>query len=263
LTALMATWAKLAGVVGANPKKDVSSLQRCFAMWQSASSADVFDFWRSRGVELLNNFGSTSFATWVLVPPIGLKSDRAALGRALPGYQVKVVEVVGGEVRPLSDGIGRMAVRGPTGLTYWNLPELQKRDVVGGWTLCDDLIQLDEAGNAHYLGRTDCMISTGGYKVAPVEVEQILSRHAAVREVAVVPAPCPIRNEMVVAFIALHHGVDGTDQLKTDLQMLVEAELASYKVPRRIEFVDALPRDLAGKVQAKIVKQWAGTQQTG
>lgn len=257
LTALMASWAKMAEVVRADATYNLSSLTRCFAMWQSASSAEVFDFWMSRGVELLNNFGSTAFATWVLVPPLDVKPPRAALGRPLPGYRVEAIEIVGGEVRPVKRGFGRMAVRGPTGLTYWNLPHLQKRDVIDGWTLSDDLIEFDGQGNAHYLGRTDYMISTAGHKVAPVEVEQVLSRHSVVREVAVVPAPCPTRHEIVVAYVVLQGGVFGDDALKKDLQGFVKSKLSAYKAPRKIEFVEALPRDAVGKVQTKIIMQWA------
>lgn len=258
LTALMTTWAKMADAIRAGASNDLSSLSRCYAMWQSASAMELFDFWVSRGITLLNNFGSTSFATWVLVPPPGEPSPRAALGRALPGYQVEAVEMRGGAVHPLPQGeIGQMAVRGPTGLTYWNLRELQRDGVVGGWTLSDDLIRFDESGNAHYLGRTDYVISTGGYKVAPVEVEQALSSHPAVREVAVVPGPCPIRQQMVVAYIVVQEGVARDDRLRGELQQVVKSQLSAYKTPRRIEFIDALPRDPAGKVQTKIVMQWA------
>jgi 2-aminobenzoate-CoA ligase len=101
------------------------------------------------------------------------------------------------------------------------------------------------------------MISTAGYKVAPVEVEQVLSRHAAVREVCVVPAPCPTRHEIVVAYVVLLDGYVGDNAIRNELLTIVKSELASYKAPRRIEFIDALPRDAVGKVQTKIVKQWA------
>jgi 2-aminobenzoate-CoA ligase len=261
LTALMSTWAKMADAIRAGAPADLSSLRICFAMWQSASSADLFEFWLSRGVRLLNNFGSTSFANWVLVPPPGQTSPRRSLGRPLPGYQVEAAEVENGAVRILQRGaVGRVAVRGPTGLTYWNLPDLQRRDVVDGWTLSDDLVRFDEAGNAHYLGRTDYMISTGGYKVAPAEVEQALATHPAVREVAVVPGPCPVRQQMVVAYISLCQDIAGTDQLKEELKRLVKSQLPSYKSPQRIEFVDALPRDALGKVQTKVIVQWAAAQ---
>ncbi|MHC0054731.1 acyl-CoA synthetase [Actibacterium sp. D379-3] len=260
LTGLMASWAKMTDFIrkGADGMPvDTTSLTRCFAMWQAASAADVYDFWLDRGVELLNNFGSTSFANWVLVPPPGEKAPRAALGRSLPGYSPAAVEATEGKVRILPAGeIGQLAVKGPTGLTYWNRPDLQASDVRDGWTLSDDLVRFDADGFAHYLGRTDYMISTGGFKVAPGEVEEALVRHPAVREVAVVPAPCPTRLEKVVAYIALLPDIAENDALRQELKAMVKGQLAFYKTPREIVFVDALPRDAVGKVQTKIVRDW-------
>jgi 2-aminobenzoate-CoA ligase len=260
LTGLMATWARMLDVLGQDASCPTASLNRCYAMWQSASSAEIFDKWIARGVELLNNFGSTSFATWVLIPRAGETIPRAALGKPAPGYRVEAVEVLGGKVTPVPvNQIGQMAVKGPTGLAYWNRPDMQQRDVVEGWTLSDDLIQFDASGNAMYMGRTDYMISTAGHKVAPVEVEEVLSRHPAVREVAVVPAPCPVRQEVVAAFIALNPGSEPSDALKVELRDFAKKQLSSYKSPRRIEFIDALPRDAVGKVQTRIVKEKAAT----
>lgn len=258
LTGLMATWARMLDVVQQDASFNTVSLKRCFAMWQSASSAEIFDKWKARGVELLNNFGSTSFATWILIPRVGETIPRAALGKPAPGYIVEAVEVSDGAICPVPrNQIGQLAVKGPTGLTYWNRPDTQQRDVVDGWTLSDDLIQFDDGGNAHYMGRTDYMISTAGHKVAPVEVEEVLSRHAAVREVAVVPAPCAIRQEVVAAFIALNPGVEATDSLKAELSSFAKTQLSSYKSPRRIAFVDQLPRDSVGKVQTRLIKEQA------
>jgi 2-aminobenzoate-CoA ligase len=219
----------------------------------------VYDGWLARGVELLNNFGSTAFATWVLVPRDRESVPRASLGRAAPGYEVRAVELDGrGEARPVPAGTtGRMAVKGPTGLTYWNRPDLQGRDVVDGWTYSDDLIAFDDDGNAAYLGRTDYLISTAGYKVPPGEVEEVLAAHPAVAEVAVVAAPDPVRQEIVMAFVAIEPGIDANDELRRELQDLVKRELAPYKYPRRIEFIDSLPRDHVGKVRHSVVKDWA------
>jgi 2-aminobenzoate-CoA ligase len=258
LTGLAVTWAKMLDVLKIDPARDVSSLRQCYAMWQSASSSDVYDQWKARNVELLNNFGSTSFATWILVPAPGRDSPRAALGIPAPGYRIAAVEVKNGVIHPVPAGeIGQMAVRGPTGLTYWNRPDLQKRDVVDGWTLSDDLIRFDAAGSVHYLGRTDYMISTMGYKIAPVEVEQVLSRHPAIREIAVVPAPCPIRYQKVVAYVALRGGAAATEALRAELRDLATSELPSHKRPQHIEFIDNLPRDALGKVQTRLVVDWA------
>jgi 2-aminobenzoate-CoA ligase len=124
---------------------ELPSLKRAYAMWQSASSTEVYEAWQDRGLELLNNFGSTAFATWVLVPRVGEKFPPAALGRPSPGYVIEAVEPESPRVAPVGVGMtGRMAVKGPTGLTYWRRPEYQQRDVVDGWVLVDDLIRFDE-----------------------------------------------------------------------------------------------------------------------
>lgn len=258
-TAIAASWARMLEAIAAEPRLgELPTLRRAYAMWQSASSTEVYDAWKARGVELLNNFGSTAFATWVLVPRAGEAFAPASLGRPSPGYQVQGVEPDGPGVVPVAEGeTGRMAVQGPTGLTYWRRPELQRRDVVEGWTLVDDLIRFDHNGNAAYLGRTDFIISTAGYKVAPVEVEEILARHPAVREVAVVGAPDPVRQEVVTAYVALERGHAESDALRRELQDLVKRELSPYKYPRRVEFIEALPRDPVGKVQPRVLKDLA------
>jgi 2-aminobenzoate-CoA ligase len=261
-TAIAATWARMLDVLTSRHGDDVSSLHRAYAMWQSASSSEVHDGWKDRGVELMNNFGSTAFATWILVPRQSEEFPLASLGRPSPGYVVEVVEPDSPVVVVLAPGsIGRMAVKGPTGLTYWNRPQLQARDVVDGWNLVDDLIQFDEAGNAAYLGRTDFLISSAGYKIAPVEVEAVLARHPSVREVGVVGTPDPIRQEIVTAFVVLADGHGGDEVLIKELQELVKAKLSPYKYPRRIEFIDALPRDDVGKVQPRILKDRYTTEE--
>jgi 2-aminobenzoate-CoA ligase len=259
-TAVMATWARLKDATDAD--RDLTgllSLKRGYAMWQSASSGDVTDWYSARGLGLVNNFGSTAFATWILVPRPGERVPGASLGRAAPGYEVAATEMSRRPVGPVAAGEpGRMAVKGPTGLTYWRRHELQARDVVDGWTLVDDLIRFDEKGNAEYLGRTDYIISTAGYKVAPAEVENVLRRHPAVHEVAVLGAPDPIRREVVSAFVALKAGVAESDALRRELQDLVKQRLSPYKYPRRLEFIDALPRDDVGKVRMSALQDRLG-----
>jgi 2-aminobenzoate-CoA ligase len=252
---LAVTWARMLEVLEAGAEHDLSSIETGYAMWQSASSAHVREAWLERGIELLNNFGSTSFATWVLVPRPGDRVPPASLGRAAPGYEVAAIDPDAPVPTPLPAGTaGRMAVRGPSGLTYWNRPQLQARDVVAGWTLADDLIRLDSDGMAEYLGRTDYLISTAGFKVAPAEVEQVLARHAAVEEVAVIGLPDPLRQEVVAAFVVLADGAEPGESLKRELQAFVREQLSPYKYPRRVEFIDRLPRDAVGKVVPRLLR---------
>jgi 2-aminobenzoate-CoA ligase len=259
-TAIAATWGRMLELLESGAPPQPTALARGYAMWQSSSAAEITAGWRQRGVELLNNFGSTSFATWVLVPPRGRTVPPASLGAAAPGYEVTAIDPEWPtELRPVPTGQpGRMAVRGPTGLTYWRLPGKQRADVRLGYTLQDDLICFgagEAADLAEYLGRTDFLISSAGNKIAPVEVEAVLAGHPAVREVVVLGLPDPSRQEIVAAFVVLHRPTDASDALRRELQELVKVKLAPYKFPRRLDFIPAIPRDNVGKVQSMLFKR--------
>jgi len=247
-------------VLEAGQAPEPAALTRGFAMWQSSSASEVAAGWRRRGIELLNNFGSTAFATWVLVPPADRPVPQASLGQPSPGYEVLAVDPDldldldrGPRPRPAGEP-GRMAVRGPTGLTYWRLPDKQRTDVRFGWSLQDDLIRFGD-GFADYLGRTDFMISAAGHKIAPVEVETVLGHHPAVREAVVFGLPDRTRRETVAAFVVLNQGFEESEGLRRELQDFVKSRLAPYKYPRRLDFIDTIPRDSVGKVQPRILKE--------
>jgi acyl-coenzyme A synthetase/AMP-(fatty) acid ligase len=99
------------------------------------------------------------------------------------------------------------------------------------------------------------MISTAGHKIAPVEVETVLSKHPAVREAVVFGLPDATRREMVAAFVVLNQGCSPSDELRRELQDFVKSRLAPYKYPRRLDFIDTIPRDSVGKVQPRILKE--------
>ena len=261
-TAVTATWASMLDVLSAGGAREPAALARGYAMWQSSSAAAVTTGWRDRRIELLNNFGSTAFATWVLVPPHDRPTPQGWLGAPAPGYKVLGVDPdLRGGVRPVRDGEpGRLAVRGPTGLTYWRLPARQRADVQHGYTLHDDLICFgtgDRKGLAEYLGRTDYLISTAGNKVPPAEVEQVLASHPGVREAVVFGIPDATRQEIVAAFVVPREAgtsADASDALRRELQDLVKSKLAPYKYPRRLDFIESIPRDAVGKVQPGILR---------
>jgi 2-aminobenzoate-CoA ligase len=249
--AITASWAFMLDALESGEAPKPTTLRTGYAMWQSSSSSDVVDGWNRRGITLLNNFGSTAFAMWVLIPRRGENVAPGSLGRPSPGYEVSVVDPRDGTPVPAGE-IGRMRVRGPSGLTYWRLPEKQAADVSEGWTWVDDLIVDQGGGNYGYMGRTDFLISSAGNKIAPSEVELVLAAHPAVMEVTVVGVPDPLRQEAVAAAVVVA-GREPDEELRKELQNLVKSELSPYKYPRVLTFVDALPRDHVGKVQHKLV----------
>lgn len=259
LIALATSWvAMLRAYEEDGARYDLSSLRRAYAPFLTGIGGWLHDGWQKHGVRLLNPMGSTAFASWFMIPPHDEDVPAMAVGRPSPGYQVRIVVPDSDPLRDVEPGAyGQFALRGPTGLTYWNRPERQARDVREGWTLIDDLGRRDPQGWYWYMGRTDLMVTVSGFKVAPVEVEELLAEHSSVAEVAVTAAPDPERGEVVMAWVVPADGVEPTVDLALELQRLVKDRVAPYKTPRRIQFMRTLPHDPLGKPVVKLLCAWA------
>jgi 2-aminobenzoate-CoA ligase len=120
---------------------------------------------------------------------------------------------------------------------------------VGGWNVTGDTFVEDEDGYFHYRARNDSMIVSSGYNIGAPEVEAALDTHPDVVDAAVIGEPDQERGSIVSAFVVLREGVVGDEATTKALQDHVKAQLAPYKYPRRIRFVDALPRNTSGKLQ--------------
>ena len=171
---------------------------------------------------------------------------RGAIGRALPGYELRVVDqnMVNMEVGQ----IGWLAVRGPTGCSYLR-DERQVRCVRNGWTLTGDTGHLDAEGYFYYNARSDDIIVSAGYNISGLEVESVLLRHESVLDCAVIGYPDAMRGQVIKAFVVVKDGVDSSFALAEELQQFVKQKIAPYKYPRLIEFRQTLPRTETGKVQ--------------
>jgi 2-aminobenzoate-CoA ligase len=167
-------------------------------------------------------------------------------GRAVPGYEARIVDDSGNEVSPGT--VGRLAVRGPTGCRYLADPR-QRKYVDSGWNLTGDTYLMDADGYFWYQARSDDMIISSGYNIAGPEVEYALLTHAAVAECGVVGAPDDDRGMIVKAYVVLRSGHAGDAAMTKALQEHVRATVAPYKYPRAIEYVDALPKTQTGKLQ--------------
>ncbi|HEX9755337.1 MAG TPA: 2-aminobenzoate-CoA ligase, partial [Gemmatimonadales bacterium] len=168
-------------------------------------------------------------------------------GRVVPGYRARVVDADG---RDLPRGtIGRLAVRGPTGCRYLDDVERQRVYVQDGWNYPGDSFSQDEDGYFWYHSRTDDIIISAGYNISAAEVEGVLLEHHAVQECGVVGVPDEDRGQAIKAYIVLRPGHEPHEATVKALQEWVKAQIAPYKYPRRVEFVEALPRTETGKLQ--------------
>jgi acetyl-CoA synthetase len=187
-----------------------------------------------------------------------------SMGRAVPGHEVAIIDDTG---RVLSDGQhGHIAVRRPDPvmfLEYWNNPQATQEKFIGDWLLTGDLGKRDSEGYFWYLGRTDDVITSGGYRIGPAEVEDSLLKHPAVAMAAVIGSPDPIRTEVVKAFVVLADGTSPTHELTRQIQEHVKHQLAAHEYPREIEFVKELPLTTTGKIIRRELRQREIERKTG
>ena len=176
------------------------------------------------------------------------------MGLPYPGREVALLNEQGQEISP--GEIGEIAVRpgDPTQmLEYWGNPTATAAMRRDGWIMTGDQAILDADGYIRFLGRDDDMVASAGYRIGPAEVEESLVRHPAVAEVAVIPAPDDIRGHVVKAMVVLADGHVGDAGLTAELQAQVKTQLAAYKYPRIVEYVERLPKTSTGKLNRKLL----------
>jgi 2-aminobenzoate-CoA ligase len=224
----------------------LTSLRRCVSAGEALPKATWQAFHDATGVRIIDGIGATELLH-IFIASADDDIRPGSTGRPVPGYDARVVDDEG---RPVPDGeIGRLAVRGPTGCRYL-ADERQRGYVQHGWNLTGDTYVRDADGYFWYQARSDDMIISSGYNIAGPEVEEALLRHPDVVECGVVGAPDDVRGTAVVtAYVVLRAGVVGDDTKTRELQDFTKATIAPYKYPRRLEFVEALPRTNTGKLQ--------------
>ncbi len=235
------------GVTDMSRRYDLGALRLGVSAAEPLPAA-TWEAWRkATGVELLDGIGSTEmFHIFISSRPGQVRPG--ATGVPVPGYDCRVVDEQGREVDAGAEGL--IAIKGPTGCKYWRKPDRQADYVrFGGWNVTGDVYVQDADGYLTYQCRSDDMIVSGGYKIPGPEVEHVLDEHPSVAESAVVAAPDAARGFIVKAYVVLRSPARPTPELVAELQDFVKGELAPYKYPRAVEFVERLPRTETGKIQ--------------
>lgn len=239
---------------------DYPDLRLTVSAGESVDPATVKAWSEAMETPLLDGYGQTETLMTVLnfaAMPI----KPGSMGRPLPGTDVLVLE---DEVdRPAAPGApGRLTIALPNPqlmLGYWNDPDRTRAAIteVNGqeYFISGDRVVMDGDGYLFYDGRNDDLINASGYRIGPLEVENALMEHPAVRECAAVGSPDPERGEVVKAFVVLHDGQTGSDALVRELQQHARTLTAPYKYPRRITFVDDLPKTPTGKLRRRVLRE--------
>jgi len=204
--------------------------------------------WEERfGAPILDGLGSTEMLHIFLSNRFG-EIRYGTSGHPVPGYELRIVGEDGREVDP--GEIGELMVKGDSAaMAYWNKRDKSLETFHGPWTRTGDKYTVDEEGYYHYCGRSDDMMKVSGNWVSPFEVESAILSHDKVLEVAVVGHPDESGLVKPKAFVVLKEPVEASEALAQELKDHVKGQLAPYKYPRWVEFIDNLPKTATGKIQ--------------
>ena len=202
------------------------------------------------GLTVLDYYGlSESYPLCANFPFMEVREG--SMGKPMPGWDVQILDE---DEKPLGVGErGEICLRARSNphypLGYWRNPEATEEDFAGEWFHTKDAAERDEDGYYWYAGRADDVIIAAGYRIGPFEVESACIEHPAVRESAAVASPDEVKGNVVKAFIVLAEGYEPSDELATEIQQFVRGNLSAYAYPRKVEFVDELPKTLTGKIR--------------
>ncbi|OJV94513.1 MAG: acyl-CoA synthetase [Chloroflexi bacterium 54-19] len=241
-------------------KYDLSKLRSCVGAGEPLN-AEAIEVWqRETGLTIRDGYGQTetclvcgNFPTSDMVVKPG------SMGKPAPGYVLDVIDDEGHPLPPNKEGDIAIQIhpKRPVGLfqEYWNNPGATSASMRGDYYVTGDRAYKDEDGYFWFVGRSDDVIISAGYRIGPFEVESALVEHPAVLESAVVAKPDEVRGEIVKAFIILKPGYEGSPELVKEIQGFVQKITAPYKYPREIEFVTELPKTVSGKIRRVELRQ--------
>ena len=232
-------------------KYDLSSLSHCSTAGEALNAEVWKQFYNATGQKIFEGYGQTE--TSIILGTFYMMDIKAgSMGRPSPLYDIHLVDDDLNDVQPGVVGEVVIKIHQPQCslvYKYHNSPELTEQRLGNGYHHTGDLAYYDEDGYFWFIGRTDDVIKSSGYRIGPFEVESALMEHPAVLECAITGVPDPERGQVIKATIVLSKGYTPSDALIKELQHHVKVTTAPYKYPRVVEFVDELPKTTSGKIK--------------
>lgn len=238
-------------------KYDFSELRHCVSAGELINP-EVIKAWKdATGLEIYEGYGQTETVLCIGTFP-SIEPRYGSMGKPTPGWYIELHDEDGKQVKPGEEGsIAIRIVPRPVGffMEYWGNEEANANSTRGEFYYTGDRAIKDEDGYFWFVGRDDDVIKASGYRIGPFEVESAILEHQAVQEAAVVGSPDIIRGFVVKAFIVLKSGYEPSDKMARDIQEYVKSVTAPYKYPRKIEFVNELPKTISGKIKRKDLRE--------
>ena len=231
---------------------DFSSVQHMTTAGEALNPEVYRQFEKATGLQIIEGFGQSE-STMIIGNMVGAPHKIGSMGRAVPVYDVDIVDAEGNSVPDGETGeiVVNLQNGSPCGLAvgYYNDPEKTAEAWHDGYYHTGDTAWRDEDGFFWYVGRVDDVIKSSGYRIGPFEIESVIMELPYVLECGVSAAPDEVRGQVVKASIVLVNGTEGTEELKKEIQAYVKDRTAPYKYPRIVEFKTELPKTVSGKIQ--------------
>jgi benzoate-CoA ligase len=226
---------------------DTGSLNFCVSAGEKLPE-QIFHEWKeATGLEIVDAIGSTELLHMFIANYRG-RLRPGSSGVPIDGYEVKLLDERGQEI--VGEGHGDLYVKGASAIPfYWNKPEKTAETIRDGWVKTGDVYRRDAEGFYWFEGRSDDLFKSSGMWVSPGEVEEALCAHPAVLEAAVIAEPDESGANLVAAYAVLRPGASPDDALREAIKAQAASSLPRYKCPKRIHFIEQLPRTATGKVQ--------------
>jgi len=238
------------------PEYDLSNLKEATTAGEALNTEAYFRFEQQTGLKIRQGFGQTE-TTLCIANLRGMPVKEGSMGKPLASYHVELMNENGDLCSSGESGEIVIDISGgiPCGLSngYYEDPQENALKWHDGWYHTGDAAWKDEDGYYWYIGRVDDVIKSSGYRIGPFEIEDLILKLPYVLECGVSAAPDPTRGQVVKASIVLAPGVEGTEQLKKEIQEYVKANTAPYKYPRIIVFKDSLPKTISGKILRRLL----------
>ena len=231
---------------------EVSSLRHCFSAGEPLNPEAMRSWKNATGCDVYDGYGQTETINIIANFP-GMKIKKGSMGRPCPGFEIEIID---NQANILEiNQIGNIGIKitdpYPPGLFRGYYQDQKKTSEVfkNGWYFTGDTATKDKDGYFWFVGRSDDINTSSGYRISPFEVESVLLEHPYIVEAAVVAKPDKVRGEIVAAFIVLGKNYNGNRKLKLEIQEFVKNNTAPYKYPREIIFTKNLPKTISGKIR--------------
>ena len=240
-------------------KYDLSTVRYAVTAGEALNPEVFTQFQKATGLKIMEGFGQTE-TTMTIGNLVGMNPKPGSMGKPSPQYQVELVDSNGHSVE--SGEVGEIVIRAERNQVcglfqeYFRNEKQTEENWKNGLYYTGDTAWRDEDGYFWYVGRSDDLIKSSGYRIGPFEVESVLMELPYVLECAVVGVPDEIRGQLVKAFVVLTKGKEGTEELKKEIQDYVKHNTAPYKYPRKIEFIDAMPKTPSGKIRRTDLRKY-------